>query len=117
MTDFDKHLDDKEDQEITEALVQSIKAYRGERCCVFLEADTYSDTVHGKLVAFIREFPGLMIRDLTPGKERLQRKRLIMLEAIRDVCFVPTKEKCKECPVFIDLSRPDEDPPGEEKGD
>lgn len=101
-----------ENQEAAENLIGSIKPYLGQRCCVHLDAEVHDDTCHGKLVSFIKDWPALMVRDLTPGKERLQRKRLIPLEVIQDVCFSPGLEKCKGCEEMERLkSAP------EEKGD
>lgn len=108
--DFDD--DALEDQNIAEKLIGSIQPYIGQRCCVFLEADNYDDTCHGKLLAFIKDWPALMVRDLTPGQERLQRKRLIPLETVRDMCFSPGAEKCKLCTVMKDLQTKDEEDDG-----
>jgi len=91
------------DHEAAESLIGSIKPYLGQRCCVFLDAEVTDDTCHGKLLAFIKDWPALMIRDLSPGKERLQRKRLVPLEVIQDMCFSPGVEKCKLCEVMKDL--------------
>lgn len=99
--DFDDEA--LENQNAAEKLVDSIKTYLGQRCCVFLEADNYDDTCHGKLLAFIKDWPALMVRDLTPKRERLQRKRMIPLEVVRDMCFSPGAEKCKLCDVMRDL--------------
>lgn len=87
-----------EDQNAAESLIGSIKPYLGQRCCVHLDAQSADDTCHGKLLSLIKDWPAILVRDLTPGSERLQRKRLIPLEIIQDMCFSPGVEKCKGCP-------------------
>jgi hypothetical protein len=105
--------DDLEDQEAAEVLVTSIKNFFGERCCVFTESDHMQDIIHGKILAFIREWPAIVVRDITPGVEIMQRKRLIPVDAIRDTCFCPKKEKCQQCETFATLQLPPEDPPND----
>ena len=100
MSQFD---DDLEDQKAVEDLVTSIKGFIKKRCCVFMEGGAYSDIIHGRLTAFVREFPALVIRDLTPGRERLQRTRMVGLDLANNMCWCDDLEKCKQCPTYTDL--------------
>jgi hypothetical protein len=61
------------------------------------------DIVHGRLMAFVREWPALVVRDLTPGRERLQRTRLLHIDRASDMCFCDDLAKCKQCPTYQEL--------------
>jgi hypothetical protein len=98
----------RENQQAAEGVVGSIKSFMGERCCVFMDAETYDDTCHGKLLALVKEWPALVVRDLSPGGERLQRKRIIPLDAIRDVCLSPGLEKCRACETMKEMLKESE---------
>ena len=125
MSEGEWNDDEHADKEAAELVVTSIKPYIGERACIFMESDGAVEAVHGKIMAVLQEWPALVVRDLTPTKERLQRKRLITLDVIRDICFAPSAEKCRtQCEVFRELlaeAKGDEptksDEPGEKEGE
>jgi len=97
---------DTEDQRSATAMVETINKFMGQRCCVFLDSyneDDSIDAIHGRLMAVIREWPALVVRDLTPGVERLQRKRIISTASVRDLCLSPGGEQCVKCPTYKEL--------------
>jgi len=97
---------DAEDQRSATAMVETINKFMGQRCCVFLDSyneDDSIDAIHGRLMAVIREWPALVVRDLTPGVERLQRKRIISTASVRDLCLSPGGEQCVKCPTYKEL--------------
>ena len=103
--------DDLEDQQAVEELAKSIKSFVKKRCCVFMEGGAYSDIIHGRFMGFIREFPALVIRDLTPGRERLQRTRMVGLEMANNICWCDSLEKCQQCPTYKELQEMESDEP------
>jgi len=112
--------DELEEHEAATVLAESINPYVGQRCCVTMDGDNFTDVIHGRFLAIVKEWPAIMVRDLTPGVELLQRKRLISVEVIRDVCFSPKQEKCRNCPNYKDLleaNKEEEDEGEEESGD
>jgi len=115
--DFDDIDDELEDRKTVEQMIVSLKALEKQRTCVFMEGEGGIDIIHGRLMAFIKEWPAIMVRDLTPGQEKLQRKRLINLDSIRDMCMVDKKEKCLNCDTWKELQMPLEEGGEEEKSD
>lgn len=95
--------DELEDEEAIRELVTSIQGYIRNRCCIFVEGSSYIDIIHGRLMAFLREFPALVVRDLEPGMERLQRTRFVSLDPTPSMCMCDDFEKCKQCPTYQDL--------------
>lgn len=94
-----------DDQRDAKVVVETINKFVGQRCCVFLDFgdDENIDAIHGRLMAVLQEWPAIIVRDLTPGVERLQRKRLVSTDSIRDVCLSPGGEQCMKCPTYEDL--------------
>jgi len=94
-----------EDQRQAQVVVETINKFIGQRCCVFLDSydEENIDAIHGRLMAVLREWPAIVVRDLTPGVERLQRKRLVSTDSIRDVCLSPGGEQCVKCPTYKEL--------------
>jgi len=122
MAEFDDNL---EEREVTESLVASIKSFINDRCCLTLDSEGYTEILHGRFIAFVQQWPAVLVRDVTPGKELLCRKRIVPLEVIRDMCISQSNKKCKQCDVYKDLveqfekeqeaEKPEEESKGQEE--
>jgi hypothetical protein len=102
----DRHERDAEELRNATVVVETINKFIGQRCCVFLDSyneDDSIDAIHGRLMALIREWSALVVRDLTPGVERLQRKRIVPVASVRDLCLSPGGEQCVKCPTYKEL--------------
>jgi len=104
--DYEKQQEREDEQQErrdqAEIAVRELKNINRSICCVFI-CET-EEVVHGRIEGMLAELDALVVRDLTPGKQALQCKRLIPYGNISNLCTSPAEEKCRQCFVWRDLN-------------
>ena len=101
MNDFDREMErrelNEEEREAAELAVQDFKRFVRDRCCLFLDEDV---TLHGRVEGLLQEVEAVMLRDLRPGREKLQCRLQIPYDNIFYACHSGSLEKCRECDTY-----------------
>jgi hypothetical protein len=107
MNDFDREMEKNEmqedDREATELAVLDFKRFARNRCCLFL-ADEDGTVLHGRLEGLLQEIEALVLRDLRPGRERLQCRLQVPYDNVHYACHSGSLEKCKQCAEYERLT-------------
>jgi len=103
MNDFDSEQERREERagarEDAELALKDFRAFVRERCCITLDDDDHT-VLHGRLEGLLEEIEALVLRDLRPGRERLQCRLQVPYGAVFYACHSGSREKCRECPQY-----------------
>ena len=100
MNDFDREHarreEREEDKQAAELALKDFGRFVRERCCIILD-DRRHTVLHGRLEALLEEIEALVLRDLRPGRERLQCRLQVPYRAVFYACHSGSQQKCREC--------------------
>jgi len=106
VNDFDREMERREDQaedrESAELAVLDFKRFVRDRCCLFL-GDEDGTVLHGRLEGLLQEIEALVLRDLRPGRERLQCRLQVPYDSVHYACHSGSLEKCRQCERYKSL--------------
>ena len=102
MNDLDREMEkreeEEEDREVAELSVLDFKKFVRSRCCLFLD-DEEQEVLHGRIEGLMQEIDTLVLRDLRPGRERLQCRLQVHYDTVKFACHSGSLAKCNQCPI------------------
>ena len=106
MTNFDREEERREareeGREAAELALADFKHFVRERCCLVLN-DEARTLLHGRMEALLEEIEALVLRDLRPGREKLQCRLQVPYQSVFFACHSCSLEKCKGCSEYRKL--------------
>jgi hypothetical protein len=103
VNDFDRAQERREEKEEDKAAAElalaEFRHFVRERCCITLDDDDRT-VLHGRLEALLEEIEAVVLRDLRPGREKLQCRLQVPYRVVAHICHSGSLEKCRECPEY-----------------
>ena len=108
MSDFERDEDRREhaeeQRESAELALMEVRSLVRSRCCLFLD-DGEGEVLHGRLEGLMTEVDTFVLRDLRPGRERLQCRLQVPYGNVLYACHSGSQEKCFLCPEHEAMQR------------
>jgi hypothetical protein len=95
---------EEEDRQAAELAILDIKRFARARCCLFRDEED-GEVLHGRLEGIMQEIDSLVVRDLRPGREKLQCRLLVAYDGLAYVCTSPSHAKCQACDEYKAMLR------------
>ncbi len=106
MSDYEESRKEERDEDRVAAVLAlyDMKTFARSRCCLYL-VDADDEILHGRLEGLLLEVNTLVLRDLRPGRERLQARLQVPYDNVLYACHSGSLQKCKACLQYQEMER------------